>query len=49
MAEWEDLSSKALHERNTYLSFQHSHIGITPDEKVEKWGSLSMQHIDGYL
>lgn len=31
------------------MSFQHTLLCITPDEEVAKWGSLSMQCIDGYL
>lgn len=31
------------------MSFQHTLLCITPDEEVDKWGSLSMQRIDGYL
>lgn len=30
------------------MSFQHTLLCITPDEDVQKWGSLSMQCIDGY-
>lgn len=31
------------------MSFQHTLQCITPDEEVEKWGSLSMQRTECYL